>query len=216
MALQQQTFPSADAMAQAAAHAIAAALAQAIAERGAALFIATGGGTAPAIYGHLASAALDWARVTVTLSDDRQVPADHAASNLRLLREALLVGPAQAARCVALTDAAIEGLSWPADACLLGMGADLHIASIFPNGAGMAAAMEARTRVIETRPDPLPANAPYARLTLSLPTIAASRAIWLCFTGAEKIAALAAAGPAAPVLALAARAGDRMRVMRAL
>lgn len=203
--------PTIAAMTAAAADAIAAALSQAIAARGAAVFVATGGSTAPAIYALLRDTDLDWARVTVTLSDDRVVAADHPASNLRLLRETLLQGRAQAASCVALTDApGVDALAWPADVCLLGMGADLHIASIFPHGAGMAQARDARARVVATTPDPLPAAAPFSRLTLTLPTLAASRALIVCFSGADKAAALAAAAPTAPISALIQSASDRL------
>ena len=214
MRLTLRPFPSPEAMADAAAEILISALASALAARGSALLIATGGGTAPLIYQRLHTAPIDWSKVTVTLSDDRCVPEDHPASNARLLRETFLRGAAGQARFVGLTDrAAVDALAFPADAALLGMGGDLHIASIFPAGAGMAQAHEARARIVETTPDPLPANAPFARLTLSLPTLAASRLICVAFSGEDKRRALESAQDDAPIRSLAQRAGDRLQIV---
>jgi 6-phosphogluconolactonase len=209
-----EVFPSQPAMVETVAAEIAAALAFGLEGRARALFVATGGGTAPAIYDHLRTADLEWSRLDVTLSDERLVPADHPGSNAKLLRDTLLQGPAARAHLHLLdSDTAITGLSFPADVTLLGMGADLHIASIFPAGAGMSEARLSRKRLIVTEPDPLPPAAPFARRTLTLSALCESRKIILAFTGAQKKDALekaARAGSEAPVFLLAALAGPKL------
>ena len=60
--------------------------------------LAVAGGTTPAPFlSDLATRELDWAKVRVTLTDERWVPPDHERSNARLLRTTLLNGRAAAA-----------------------------------------------------------------------------------------------------------------------
>lgn len=198
--------PDPAAMADAVAAEIAGALGAAL-RSGAACFAATGGTTAGAIYDRLAGAPLAWDQVDVTLTDERCVPEDHPHSNLRLLRERLFVGPAASARFAPLTEEAVAALP-PFDVTLLGMGADLHVASLFPAGEGVEAAMASAGHVARVTPDPLPANAPHARLTLTPAALARSRRIVLAFTGADKRAAWESACAGAPsrVMEVLARA----------
>ena len=49
-----------------------------------------GGGTPRAIYEGLVDQDVDWSQVVVTFGDERCVPPDHADSNYRMAREALL------------------------------------------------------------------------------------------------------------------------------
>lgn len=209
-----QTFASTDLMARSVADEIASRLQKSLAIGRSALFVATGGSTAPLIYQHLRDAPLDWGRVDITLSDERRVPADHPGSNARQLREALLVGPAAAARFHPMDgEQALTALRFPADVTLLGLGLDLHIASIFPAGAGMSDARLSSRRVVATEPNPLPNAAPFARRTLSLWALCESRSIIVAFTGAPKREALDRAlrsGADVPALALAARAGPKL------
>ena len=87
---------------------------------------------------------LDWDRVNVMLTDERWVPETSERSNTRLLRERLLVDKAAAATYVPLYAdaptpeeklpelAAHIAPMLPINVMLLGMGADMHTASIFP------------------------------------------------------------------------------------
>src|SRR5436190_1484779 len=68
-----ETFDSADALTDAAALGIESCLAEALRSGGEATLVATGGRSPGAVYDRLAVAGLDWARVTVTLSDERCV-----------------------------------------------------------------------------------------------------------------------------------------------
>lgn len=114
---------------------------------------------------------------TVWLVDDRIVPHDHPASNYGLLSRTL-AGTELA--LVALED----GASVPHfDLVWLGMGADGHIASIFPNAMNDLA--QGRT-VVRTRPDPLPLEAPFDRLTLTLEALADTSEAILVISGEPK------------------------------
>jgi 6-phosphogluconolactonase len=175
------------------------------------------GGTTPAdCFDLLSATALDWARVTIVPSDERWVPADDPGSNEGLIRRRLLQANAAAARLLPLyrpglepaaAPAAVERdlrvLARPFSAVLLGMGADGHFASLFPDYAGLAEALDpaagARCALVRTDASPL------LRISLTLAALLQTSQIALLFFGADKRAvfeqALAGTG-AYPVQAL--------------
>ena len=165
--------------------------------------LAVPGGTTPAGFlSALGGHALDWAAVAVTLTDERCVPAGHPRSNRRLLDQTLFAGPARAARFVAIHDAPALVSLLPLDACVLGMGEDLHIASLFPGTDRLAEALspDCATPTVRLRPP----GALEERITLTAPALIGAGRCFVLIHGAEKRAALerarAAAGPAdAPV-----------------
>ena len=79
------------------AHDVAERLRAAIAAKGQACVVLSGGRSPVPFLEKLASEQLDWAKVIVSLADERWVPVEHADSNAGLLARHLLKGAA--ARC---------------------------------------------------------------------------------------------------------------------
>ncbi|MFT6088439.1 6-phosphogluconolactonase [Sulfitobacter sp.] len=162
--------------------------------------LAVPGGTTPGpIFDSLSAASLDWARVQVMLTDERWVSPDHEMSNAGLLRKRLLVGPAAAARFTpffvdGLTAAeASEDLSdtvaqyLPLSVLVLGMGVDMHTASLFPGSDGLAAAMAGDAPAV----CPIHvAGQDIGRITLSRPVLEGAMSTHVVIFGDEKRAAL--------------------------
>lgn len=226
-----ETFDSRGALAARAAEEIAGRVKEAIATRGRALLALAGGRTPAPIYRLLRDADIDWSKTIITMTDERCVAPENAASNARLLRETLLQGRAAAARFVPLYDneetpeaaaraahARLSEAALPFDVVLLGMGADMHTASLFPHADGLAAALETNGEHLAAAvtPSPPPADAPFPRVTLTLPALAGARRSLLVITGAVKHAAFARAfstdPAAAPVRAVTEAAGERLGV----
>ena len=201
-----EAFADTAALADAAADAIEAALRGALEARGRASLVATGGRSPGPVYDRLSRADLNWRKVAVTLSDERQVDAASPASNARLLRERLLVGRAANARFLPLTDYAEPALRQllPFDAVILGMGEDGHIASLIPGSPLIDEAMDpAGERLLAESPAGW-GTPPVARITLTLAALLQSRAIFLLIAGEAKrqVIADARAGADLPVRAL--------------
>lgn len=161
--------------------AVAARIAREVARPGKKRIAMAGGSTPAKVLALLAAQDLDWAGVTIVPTDDRQVPADHPASNLGALRAAFA---GTAAEIVPLAEGDKVA---PFDLVWLGMGADGHIASLFPR---MCAEQRRGRRVIAATPIPLPPEAPFARLTLNRKALAATRETILVVTGREKRAVI--------------------------
>ena len=160
-------------------------LAKALAAAPAGIAITIPGGSTPfPILARLAELGLDWNRITIWPGDDRIVPEDHPASNVGRIRTAF---EPLGARVVALA----EGLSPPHFALAwLGMGTDGHIASLFPNTDPQVDDPHALRRLT---PDPLPPEAPFDRLTITIPALLNSDALVFVIRGIEKQALFEAA-----------------------
>jgi len=175
-----------------------------IEQRGEAVLVVSGGRTPVALFQSLSQQPLDWSRVQITLADERWVPADHADANERMVRQHLLQNRAAAARFVSLLNSAVtphEGqvdveqrlqvLPELIDLGILGMGEDGHTASFFPHAEELAQALA---------PEPpawcaavTPPQAPWPRMTLTLPRLLASRELVLHLYGEFKLPVLQAA-----------------------
>ncbi len=143
-----------------------------------------GGSTPLPVLDCLAAMRLPWHRIAVWPGDDRIVEEDHPASNLGKIRARL--EPA-GADIVPLTEDAQPphfALTW------LGMGADGHIASLFPNTDPRT---DDRRPVRRLTPDPLPPEAPFDRLSLTIPSLVDSDEVMFLIRGAEKRAIFEAA-----------------------
>ena len=174
---------------------VAALLAAAVRETGRAALAVPGGTTPAAFLTALGGHALDWAAIAVTLTDERCVPAGHPRSNRRLLDETLFAGPARAARFVALDDGEALSALLPLDACVLGMGEDCHIASLFPGAEGLADALSADCATPAVRL--CAPGAPEPRITLTAPALTGAGRCFVLIHGQAKRAALERAGSAA-------------------
>jgi 6-phosphogluconolactonase len=169
--------------------------------------LAVPGGTTPGpIFDSLCAADLDWARVDVMLTDERWVPETSERSNTRLLRSRLLTSRAAAARLVPLyataatpeevldTLAAGVAACLPLSVCLLGMGADRHVASIFPGADRLAEALHGEGVLLPIRAP----GAPEPRVTLTAGVLAAAIHRHIVIIGAAKRDALERARGMAP------------------
>ena len=143
-----------------------------------------GGSTPFPILERLAAMDLDWRRVTVWPGDDRQVPEDHPASNTGKIRALLEPTGAEVVALTVMEQVPHFALAW------LGMGADGHIASLFPNTDPRA---DDGQRIRTLTPDPLPPEAPFDRITLTIPALLDSDELVFVVRGGEKRALFEAA-----------------------
>jgi 6-phosphogluconolactonase len=169
-----------------------------------------GGSTPRPVYAQLArEASLDWAKIHIFWGDERCVPPDHAASNYRMARAALLDHvplpeanihripgerqPEEAALAYERELRAFFVGDWPrCDLLLLGMGDDGHTASLFP---GTAALTVQNRWVVENYVEKLDAW----RITLTVPAINAAANVIFLVTGADKAEALHAVREGSPL-----------------
>lgn len=181
--IRMHEFANAEAQAEALADAVAGALSGTLAARtaGRRVTLAVSGGTSPRRFlTRLASRAVDWTRLDLTLVDDRWVGPDDADSNQRLVRETLLQGPAAAARFLPLVEPALDaragaealnraGVPALPDVAVLGMGEDGHTASLFADAPEWPAVLSTPARFVAVHPG----AAPHARISLSLQALLA-------------------------------------------
>lgn len=198
----------ADALAQSLADALADLLAVALHARGRAVLALAGGRTPFPLYRRLAGRALDWSKVSLVPTDERWVDDDNPACNAREMRAAfadaegvrvLPLVPGQIERRpdveqpdVSLAETTLAALPEPFDAVVLGMGGDGHFASLFPGAAALAdgLAPDNPRAAVVIRPEPLPVEAPFARISLTRARLQRCRRLILVTVGAGKRAVL--------------------------
>ncbi len=205
MAWVEHTYPSAEALAADVAERLGNVCRQAIAERGRAILALAGGRTPFPTYAAFAELDLPWSRVHLIATDERCVPLSHPASNTAELQRtfaaaggigitALTPADGDAERSEAYARELLAHTTEAFDAVLLGMGNDAHTASLFPNATQLLAAMcataEAAYRI---DPQPLPVEAPFARISMSLPRLLNCRSLHLLISGEGKHTVLRAA-----------------------
>ena len=210
----RRTFGDKDELALALADAVAENLKAGLAVRGRAALAVSGGSTPARFFAALSRRDdLDWAKVTVTLVDERWVDESSDRSNARLVKANLLQGRAAAAAFVPLyqggsepdayaAGAAQRAVPQPFDAVILGMGNDGHTASFFPGGDTLAEALTAEGPVVAIRAP----GAGEPRVTLTLKVLLAARALYLHIEGGEKVETLGQAEAEGPVEDMPVRA----------
>lgn len=193
------TYPDREMLMVALADTIASQLRETLAREGRAVLSVPGGTTPGPVFDILSGVALDWENISVLLNDERWVPEDSPRSNTRLLRERLLRDRAAAAQLVPLyapaprpedrLDELAAGVAavLPITVLLLGMGADMHTASLFPGADRLAEALSPEAPVLmalraEAAGEP--------RITLTAPALRSAMHCHILITGDEKRAAL--------------------------
>jgi len=173
---------------------------QAISRRGVFSLVLSGGGTPRRLYEILAfppfREEIDWQSTFIFWGDERFLPLDHPGSNYRLANEHLLAClpeanifpvPVEAANPEAAARQYEESIHefWQGhgmfDCLLLGMGPDGHCASLFP----ASPLLGEQTALVAAVNEPA-GSPPVPRITLTLPGLAASRAIIFLICGSEK------------------------------
>ncbi|MQA15131.1 MAG: 6-phosphogluconolactonase [Pseudonocardiaceae bacterium] len=208
------------------------------AARGQASIVLTGGGIGIAVLRQLAAApaagAIDWSRVDLYWGDERFLPTGHPDRNETQAREALLdhvrvrpervhvmgasdgdsgddpdIAARDYARLLARHSRPEDHGDMPSfDVCLLGIGEEGHVASIFPSAP---AVYETERTVVGVRGCPQP---PPRRVTLTLPAIRFASQVWVVAAGASKAAAVSMAlAGAGEVQVPAAGATGRRRTL---
>jgi 6-phosphogluconolactonase len=212
-----QRFATVEEAAKALASQIVAALSSGLAQRRAASLAVPGGRTPVPLFHALREADLDWKQVGITLTDERWVPEDHAASNAALVHRELLQGRAAAAHFhplfnggdvaddhVASVWRSLMPMGRPFDAVVLGMGDDGHFASLFPDSPGLPAALDPAEPPACVAM--LASSEPRSRISLNLSALLGTRRLFLFITGIRKrdllLAAARRADPLLPVAAL--------------
>lgn len=199
MTLEFCEYPDREMLALSLADKIAGQLSQHLRSNDQASLCVPGGSTPGPVFDTLSGTEqLDWSRVTVFLNDERWVDGDHTRSNSRLLRRHLLTDKAAAANYIDL----YTGDATPQDAApllsnaiaphlpitvlLLGMGTDMHTASLFPGtddaALGLAPDAPLVMAVHSLQDDP--------RITLTAPALQKAINSHLMITGADKREAL--------------------------
>lgn len=151
-------------------------------ERGGKRRLAVPGGSTPRpILERLAARwSPDW-KADIVPTDERLVSPMDPASNWGAINKVL---GRTGARIKPLTEGA--GVM-PFDLVWVGMGEDGHIASLFPNEDVDA---DAPAKIVRRTPDPLPPEAPYPRLTLTLKALTATGRLIVVAGGEKKRAVL--------------------------
>lgn len=225
MAHRFNTFANGADLAEALATTVASVLSDAVAARGEAAIAVSGGSTPKAFFKALSFKDIDWAKVKITLVDERFVPPESERSNHALVSSMLLQNKAAAAKFLPLyhavadpEDAAFAATSdakrlpRPFDVVILGMGGDGHTASFFPGGNHLEQALNPRTprSVITMQAE----GAGETRLTFTFSALQDARLLVLHIEGEAKkpvideALAQGAGGPLPIARVIAAAASD--------
>lgn len=192
-------YPDSEMMAIDLAYELASELKAALHTKDSVTLVVPGGTTPGPVFDVLCGVSLDWDRVNVMLSDERWVPETSPRSNTRLLKERLLVDKAATATLIPMyldfdtPEEALPELSraiaplLPIDVLLLGMGDDMHTASLFPGADRLTEAFATDAPLLmPMRND----GSDEPRVTLTAPVLHGAMSTHVVFTGKAKAKAL--------------------------
>jgi 6-phosphogluconolactonase len=201
-------YPDRDLMMLALADRLTGDLAHALRQNDHVTFSVPGGTTPGPIFDILCAQDLEWDRVAVVLNDERWVTEDSPRSNTAVVKKRLLVSNASKAKFIPLYAPAptpedkLAELSaalaphLPISVLLLGMGVDMHTASLFPGADTLAAALaEDAPPLMALRAE----GAGEPRVSLTAPVLRGAMAIHVVITGPDKRAALERATALSPM-----------------
>lgn len=180
------------AMMQSLAFEIADALRSCIADKGVAVLAVPGGTTPRPFFEALSRMELPWENVTIMLTDERLVAESSPRSNTALVRGSLCHNYAAAAQLFSLVEITDDAITLSTkdtpqpDILILGMGADMHIASLFPGAEGLKAALAPDAPALVA----VKSTEGEERVSLSAGRLRAAPMAHLLIAGKEKKAAL--------------------------
>ena len=173
-------------------------LIESIDKRGKSSLLVSGGSTPKPLFKKLSNSDINWEKVTISLVDDRWLPSNHKDSNELLVKQNLLQNKASKANFVGMyidektafesddeCSLLYKNSVYPFDIIILGMGADSHTASLFPNNEKLAKAYDLNNEnlCISIKPD----TAPYNRMSLTRKAILSAKNLILHIEGEEKL-----------------------------
>ena len=192
-------YPDREMMMLGLANILAGELADFTRREGRASFCVPGGTTPGPIFDTLSGVDLEWDKIAVFLNDERWVPDTNPRSNTALIRQRLIRGRAANANLIPLfadtaqpedsLDILSDGIAphLPISVLLLGMGADMHTASLFPGADRLSDALAYDAPIL------LPMRFDAAgepRVTLTARVLKDAMSCHILITGPEKRAAL--------------------------
>jgi 6-phosphogluconolactonase len=197
--MELRAYPDREMLAMALADALASSLRKCLEAHDTASLCVPGGSSPGETFALLSGAEIEWPRVHVLLGDERWVPETSDRSNTALLKRTLLTGrAARAVHVPMVTDdptpeAGIPALTTglggvlPLSVLLLGMGEDMHTASLFPDAEGLAAAMAPDAPPVAAIRAP---DQPEPRVTLTRPVLEGAMETHILIMGEAKRATI--------------------------
>lgn len=206
---------------------------RAVKKHGITTLFLSGGSTPGPVYQRLSSCALDWSQINIAQVDDRWVGLADPGSNAALLKKTILKNKAAKAPFIRMksrhktaergqstVEAVYRKLPMSGSVAVLGMGADGHICSWFPNASGLQQALNPANdnyvQAIFARRSKI--TGPYLeRMTLTLSALNKCESSLLLISGSEKRKviekALTTGNTELPVSHFIKSAGNRLRIM---
>ncbi len=173
-------------------------LIEAIRQKGGASIAVSGGITPISLFQKLSLLDINWAKVDLTLVDDRWVEPIHPDSNELLVKSNFIKNNALDVNFIPLkndsksakdghkfSEKLIKAISLPFDVIVLGMGSDGHTASLFPCCDELSTGMDLNNSdcLVATSPK----TAPHERMSLTARVIYEAKSVFLHLNGSNKL-----------------------------